>query len=160
LLDGGRLSPKSLGTAVLFGVLALDRATKAWAIGSLAPRGSVRVAPFLRLTYVENTGAAFGVLVGRNDLFIVVAVVLMGALLAWRRRLPPGRRWAHLGLGLILAGAVGNLYDRIAYGYVVDFVDLIVWPVFNVADSAISVGAGLLALDLASGNGGPRKGGA
>ncbi|MFH1724356.1 MAG: signal peptidase II [Elusimicrobiota bacterium] len=134
--------------AVVLAVFALDRLTKAWALSWLAPRGSVRVLPFFHFSYIENTGAAWGMLQGGNTLLIGVAVALLGALLYLRRKWPEENLWSHYGLVLVAGGALGNLYDRIALGYVVDFLDFLVWPVFNVADSAITVGAVSLAWGL------------
>lgn len=130
---------------LILGLFALDRMTKAWAVDWLMPRGSVELLPFLSLTYVENTGAAFGLGQNRNVFFIIVALGLFGGLLYVRRRWAKKDPWLRAGTLLACAGALGNLYDRIAYGYVVDFVDLRVWPVFNVADSCVTVGACCLA---------------
>lgn len=134
--------------ACLAAIFAADRATKLWALDWLMPRGSVRVLPFLDLTYVENTGAAFGIGFSRNGLFTVVSLALLGVLFylqrAWGRR----NAWIQAGLVLVAGGAIGNLYDRIAYGFVVDFLDFRVWPVFNVADSCVTVGACALAWGL------------
>lgn len=129
-------------------IFVADRATKVWAQDRLLPLGSVRVLPFFHLTYVENSGAAWGMLQGRNLLLIGVSVVLLGFLLYLRRRWPPENLWSHYGMALVAGGALGNLYDRLALGYVVDFLDLIHWPVFNVADSCITVGAACLAWGL------------
>lgn len=129
-------------------LFAVDRATKIWAARWLMPRGSLPVLPFFHLTYVENTGAAFGIGFSRNAFFAGLSVLLTGVLLylqhAWRDR----SRWLQWGLVLVTAGAIGNLYDRLAFGYVVDFLDFRVWPVFNVADSCVTVGACLLAWGL------------
>ncbi|MBI4676032.1 MAG: signal peptidase II [Elusimicrobia bacterium] len=135
------------------GLFLADRLTKAWALRSLRPIEGIPVLPFFRLTYVENTGAAFGMGPRRNGLFIAVAAVLLVGLLYWRRRWPKENRWLQYGALLVIAGALGNLYDRIAYGFVVDFLDFGVspalrWPAFNVADSCITVGAVCLAWGL------------
>ena len=97
----------------------------------------------LHLTYVQNTGAAFGLFRGCAGLFIALAVVIAGWVsveLSQRPHPTLGR----VGLSLILGGAVGNLIDRARLGSVIDFIDLRVWPVFNLADSAITIGVGLL----------------
>lgn len=125
-------------------IFVLDRLTKRWAMTSLEPVGSVPVLPFFHLTYVENTGAAWGMLQGRNVALIAISLALLGGLLYLRRQWT-GRPWELYGSTLVIGGALGNLYDRIAYGYVVDFFDFLVWPVFNVADSCITVGACALA---------------
>lgn len=114
-------------------------------------------APFLRrilsLTYTTNTGAAFGLFPDHGTLFIIVAVVVITAIIFYYYHLPAGYGLARFALGLQLGGALGNLIDRVRQGYVVDFVDLNFWPlqnwpVFNLADSAIVVGVGLLALTM------------
>ena len=133
---------------VLIALLALDRLTKVWALRKLEPVGSIPVAPFFHLTYVENTGAAFGIGRARNGFFIGLSFVLLAGLFYMQRSWPKENRWLRTGLLLVVAGAVGNLYDRLAYGFVVDFLDFRVWPVFNVADSCVTVGAGLLAWGL------------
>ena len=127
--------------------LAGDQATKLLICASLDPADSIPLIPsVLHLTYVQNTGAAFGLWRGYRGVFVLVSVIIA----AWvflellQRR---DRRWPiPLGLSLVLGGALGNLVDRVRVGYVIDFLDVRVWPVFNVADSAISVGVGLLLL--------------
>jgi len=143
----GRLSgwPHAAAAAA---ILLLDRLTKAWALKSLLPVGEIPLLPFLSLTYVENTGIAFGMFRGGNSFLAVLTAGLIGALFWWRRTLPAAERGARWALTAVLAGAVGNLYDRLAYGFVVDFVDFKVWPVFNVADSCITLGALVLAWTL------------
>ena len=134
--------------ALLVLVLAVDRATKVWALRRLAPRFSIPVLPFFHLTYVENTGAAFGIGSRRNGMFVAVAAGLLGALYWFQRKWTRENRWLFYGSALVAGGALGNLYDRLAYGFVVDFLDFRVWPVFNVADSCVSVGACCLAWGL------------
>lgn len=131
-------------TLLVPAIFLLDRATKHWAMTRLEPVGSIPVLPFFHLTYVENTGAAWGMLQGRNVALIGISLSLLAGLLYLRRQWKE-RPWELYGSTLVIAGAVGNLYDRIAYGYVVDFLDFLVWPVFNVADSCITVGACALA---------------
>ncbi|HEY8489140.1 MAG TPA: signal peptidase II [Thermaerobacter sp.] len=139
-------------TALL--VLAADQAAKAWVLARVAPWGTVPVLPgVVRWTYVQNRGAAFGLLQNQTLFFIVVAAVVIAAILYWLPRLPGRAGLARFALGLQLGGAAGNLIDRLRWGYVVDFVDLEFWPlhrwpVFNLADAAIVVGTGLLVLWL------------
>src|SRR5690606_30726031 len=126
-------------------VVAVDQLTKAWVVARLAPGESTPLwSPWLYVTHVENTGAAFGLLRSHSALLIVVAVAVLAAACIGRRRLaalPPLTRTAvAFGLG----GTAGNLIDRLARGAVVDFIDVRVWPVFNVADTAIVAAAGLL----------------
>ena len=135
-------------------VVAVDRLTKWLILGWLRPGESYEVTGFFELVLVYNRGAAFSVLADapgwQRPFFIAVAVVVsavVGAML-WRN---PGKRLLCAGLALILGGALGNLWDRVAIGAVVDFLDFHAygwhWPAFNVADSAISVGAALLIAD-------------
>jgi signal peptidase II len=146
-----------LGLAGL--VVVLDQLTKRLAEDKLG-RGGVRSVPlpvvgdYLRFTYVENRGAAFGLLQDQTAFFVFVGLLVVGVIAASYRYLPRSGFRLHLALGLQLGGALGNLIDRIRQGYVVDFVDFGYhsnwWPVFNVADSAIVVGVALLALNALS----------
>jgi signal peptidase II len=134
--------------ATTLAVIALDRWTKALAVSQLLDSGvrSVPIlGPYIRLTYVENRGAAFGLLQDQTYFFIVVGVVVIGVIIASYRYIPEPSWLLNLCLGLQMGGAIGNLIDRIRDGYVVDFIDLTFWPVFNVADSAICVGVAGLA---------------
>jgi len=122
-------------------IFALDRISKIFAISHLRPQGSVEILPFFHLTYVENTGAAFGSFKGGNYFLAAAAVIILALLFKWRKdiiKLGASARYAFI---FIVAGAIGNLYDRMVLGFVVDYFDFIIWPVFNVADSFISVGA-------------------
>jgi signal peptidase II len=139
---------RTLRAAAVVALLALDRATKIWAAGSLKAAGTIPLIPFFDLTYVENTGAAFGMGRGANRLLTGVSIGLVVALQVIRRRWPKDDPWLQWGALLVTAGAVGNLYDRLVFGFVVDFLHLHHWPVFNVADSCITVGAGMLAWGL------------
>lgn len=136
---------RTLRPAIVLTLLALDRATKLWAMRELSVHGPIRVLPFFEFSYVENTGAAFGLGHGANGFFIVVSSLLIIGLLWMLRRWPSKDLWLQIGGTLVLTGAVANLYDRIAYRFVVDFLYCHHWPVFNVADSCITVGACLLA---------------
>jgi signal peptidase II len=129
-------------------VIALDRWTKQLATEFLLDSGrrSVPVlGEYIRLTYVENRGAAFGLLQNQTAFFILVGVVVISVIVASYRYIPEPSWLLNLCLGLQMGGAIGNLIDRIQVGYVVDFVDLTFWPVFNVADSAICIGVAGLA---------------
>ena len=129
---------------------AADRITKAWAERALAGAPPIEVIPgILRLTFTTNSGGAFGL--GRSAPWLFAgATILVSALILWAApRVTRGS--TALALGLILGGALGNLTDRLLRGpalsgRVVDFIDLRVWPVFNLADSAIVVGAAILVL--------------
>ena len=131
--------------AVVFG---LDQAAKAVVIAKL---GNGRVIQLLggaiRLDFITNTGAAFSLFRTSGGLFIVIAVAVAVAVLALRGRISRTQWWTRAAIGLIVGGALANALDRIRLGYVVDFIDLRWWPVFNLADSAIVVGAVVLAAE-------------
>ena len=137
-------------------VVIADQATKAAAVALLDPASSVELIPTVDLVLAYNAGAAFSFLSTAGGwqrwLFIGLAVVICGFILHWLRDLPRHARWLPLALSLILGGAVGNVIDRVRIGAVVDFIDFHVgdwhWPAFNVADSAICVGAALIVLGM------------
>ncbi len=93
------------------------------------------------LTYVQNRGAAFGILQGRSNFFIIVTLIAIGLIIYLYKDLPLDNKLNSFALGLALAGIIGNLIDRVRLGYVIDFFDFRIWPVFNIADSAIVVAA-------------------
>ena len=126
-------------------VLIADQSTKHVVMALLPASHPIRVTGWLHLTYLENRGAAFGVLQNQTLFFIAVGIVVVAGLITSYRYLPAVPPLLNLGLGLQLGGALGNLVDRVRQGYVVDFVDLSWWPVFNVADAAILVGVAILA---------------
>ena len=136
-------------------VLILDQCTKLLADAMLTLHQPVVLLPFLALRKAYNYGAAFSFLGDASGwqrwFFIVLALVVMAILVAWLYRLPSDNTRARVALVLILGGAAGNVIDRLAYGYVIDFIDVFYgswhWPTFNIADSAISVGAFLLLVD-------------
>lgn len=140
---------------IALAVVVLDQLTKFAATNYLTQHGEIHLAPFLNLVLVHNTGAAFGFLSSaggwQNVFFIIVALAASLFILWMYRRLGAQDRLLAVGLMLVLGGAVGNLIDRFVYGYVIDFIDIYYgawhWPAFNVADSAISIGAVLLVLD-------------
>lgn len=124
-------------------LVVADQAAKLVAVAWLRPVDSVPVASWLSLTWATNTGGAFGVFSASTTLLAVVAVVVVGALIAVAPRLG-GSRLLAIGVASVMGGALGNLIDRVRVGYVIDYIDLHFWPVFNIADIAIVVGAGLL----------------
>ncbi len=130
-----------LTAAVIF---ILDRATKYFIINILHGGQSIKVFEFFHITLIFNTGTAFGLLKGQNTFFITLSVIATIAILFYSRTHKLDDLLRSLALGLILGGAAGNLVDRIKFGYVIDFLDFRIWPVFNAADSAISVGVALL----------------
>jgi len=136
-------------------VLLLDQGSKLLADSAMALHDPIVLLPSLALTKAYNTGAAFSFLGEASGwqrwFFSGLAVAVCGILLAWLRRLPATEWRTALALALILGGAAGNLVDRVIYGHVIDFIDVYYqtwhWPTFNVADSAITLGAALLLLD-------------
>jgi signal peptidase II len=139
-------------------VVGLDQAAKALVDRLMSLHESRAVVDgLLRLTYVQNRGAAFGILSDaeipyQSLLFSLVSLAALGAIAVYAWRLPAGHRLPRVALAMIMGGALGNLLDRLRLGYVIDFVDVYWgphhWPAFNVADSAISVGVALLVLDI------------
>lgn len=137
-------------------VVVFDQLSKWWAVSELALGESrVLIPHFFNLTLVHNYGAAFGMLAQAGGwqrfLFGGIAVLAAVIITAILRRLRPGAGWVAVALGLILGGAIGNLIDRIYLGYVIDFADVYWrthhWPAFNLADSAITIGAVMLVID-------------
>ncbi|MBM3249244.1 MAG: signal peptidase II [Candidatus Omnitrophica bacterium] len=133
---------------IVFCVLSLDCLTKFIAQRNLSLNDSIPVVKnIFHLTLVHNRGAAFGILKNQLPLFIVTSLFAV-ILIAFSLKEKKGSLLYCTALSLILAGALGNLIDRLTLGYVVDFLDFRIWPVFNVADSAITIGAVLLALSI------------
>ena len=139
-------------------VLVIDQVSKAHFEGTLEMFQQIVVIPdYFSWTLAYNTGAAFSFLADGGGwqrwLFALIAVVVSAVLVVWLKRLGRDDTWLAIALALVLGGALGNLYDRIALGHVIDFI-LVHWqnrwyfPAFNFADSAITVGAVMLALDM------------
>lgn len=136
-------------------VIVLDQATKYLASSHLELHQPVALLPFLNLTLMHNLGAAFSFLSEaagwQRWFFTTVALVVSTVIAVWLHRLQPGQLWLAAALALILGGALGNVWDRLVLGYVVDFIDVYVgrwhWPAFNIADSAIFVGAVMVLID-------------
>ncbi len=136
-------------------VLIADRITKYLALQYLPPFAPVAVVKYFNLTLAYNKGAAFSFLDSASGwqtwLFGTIALSVSIGLLIWLSRLSSRQRWLCIALTLIMGGALGNLSDRFLYGYVIDFLDFYVnnwhWPAFNIADSAVCVGAVMLFFD-------------
>ena len=143
---------------ILIATLMADQVTKGLVVLALYPGQSVPGSGLFRLTYVTNSGSAFGFFPNQTLFLILASFVGIGVLLIFYRTNPINSILLRLSLGLQLGGAMGNLVDRVRLGYVVDFIDVGAWPVFNLADSAIVVGLiGLLwTLTLAKGRVNPR----
>ena len=136
-------------------VITVDQITKFAVIDAFKLYESVQYTPFFNLTYVRNYGAAFSFLGDAGGwqrwFFTAIAIGVSGYLLYWLRTIGRDQKLQPIAFCLVLGGAIGNVYDRIVYGYVIDFLDVYVgsyhWPAFNVADSAIFLGACFLIFD-------------
>ena len=149
------LSPRALGGLVAALTLAVDQANKLWLIFvfGIATRQPVELAPFFDVVFAKNPGISYSLFSARTGVqrFALLAVTLVAtaclAFWLWRAK----SRLVALALGLIVGGALGNAYDRLAYGFVADFYHFHVgsfsWYIFNLADAAIVIGVGLLIVD-------------
>jgi signal peptidase II len=137
-------------------VVIIDQITKLAVDGSFEKYERLEILPFFNLTLAYNEGAAFSFLAGAGGwqrwFFTGIAVVVSIMLVIWLRKLPKNDWWSAASIALILGGALGNLYDRVAYGHVVDFLDFhwqgAHFPAFNMADSAITVGAATMIIEM------------
>ena len=144
---------KWLGLSLL--VIFLDQVSKLAIAGSMQLYQSISVMPFFKLTYVHNTGAAFSFLSEAGGwqrwFFAALALVISGVIAMWLARLKHDETLLAVALSLVLGGAIGNLIDRLVYGYVIDFLDVYYqtwhWPAFNIADSAITIGVILMLME-------------
>ncbi len=130
---------------IMLGIFVIDQISKYYVVQNLHYLESTPVIPnIFHLTYVHNYGAAFGILQNKRVFFIVISVLVITVFLYFYRHLP--KDWmTKIAVGMALGGTIGNLFDRLRLGYVVDFFDFQIWPVFNIADSALVVGMILLA---------------
>lgn len=132
--------------------LVLDQITKHWVAGSFYLYESVNILPFFSFTYVHNTGAAFSFLADQGGwqrwFFTAIATIASVVFIVWLSKTPKENKLLSIAFALMLSGAVGNLIDRALFGYVIDFIDFhwagYRFPAFNIADSAIFVGAVLM----------------
>ncbi len=139
---------------IIVALVVIDQVTKLMALRLLAPVGSVDVIEgVFRFTYVENRGAAFGMLSDQRWIFMVISVVAIAALLIYLWKFRPESKLACMAISMMIAGGIGNMIDRVYLGFVVDFLDFCALPelwgwVFNVADVCVCVGGGLMVLWL------------
>jgi signal peptidase II len=157
-VTGGRAGTRPAEWIAIVALVIADQLTKLLVVREIPLHESVTVVPgLLDLTHVRNTGAAFGFLnavdfPGKPVVIVLVALLALAGVAAYAVHLPREHTWARVGLLAVIAGAAGNLIDRVRQGYVVDFVDAYwngwhFWA-FNVADSAITVGVAIIILDL------------
>ncbi len=106
------------------------------------------IAGLFRFTFITNTGAAFGTFPQLGSVLMVIAIIVVIGVIAFSHHLPITDIWVRISMGLILGGAMGNLSDRILRSYVVDFVDIGFWPIFNIADLSIVLGVAILSYCL------------
>lgn len=136
-------------------VFTLDFLSKSYALKKLMEYQPLEVNKFFNLTLSYNKGASFGFLNHASGwqtwLFGLLAIAVTIAILVWMSRLSAKQRWLNIALAMIIGGALGNLFDRIHYGHVIDFIQwhisYLYWPIFNLADSAICIGAAMLFID-------------
>jgi lipoprotein signal peptidase len=134
----------------MIGVWVIDRLLKVLVQTYFVPGETLIVIPkILHLTFVLNPGAAFGLMAGRTWIFVITALLVVGGVIYGQSRIPRNEVLIRLCMGMIGGGALGNLYDRLVIGRVVDYLDFQIWPfVFNFADSMIVIGVGLLIIRL------------
>lgn len=136
-----------VGITVL--LVVLDQVSKYLVRSLMVPGETIPLVPnIFHLTYVQNPGAAFGILAHRTNFFIIITVAVIVFILVFFRRISPEQKLLKTALSLQLGGALGNLIDRVILGHVTDFFDFRIWPVFNIADMAVVLGVGLLCWEI------------
>lgn len=136
-------------------VVLVDQASKYYIRQAMQLHASIDVmGDVLRITYIQNPGAAFGISIGSRWVFLILSLIACLGVIYYFYRIPVSERWGRFALILVLAGAVGNLIDRIHAGEVTDFIDIGIgiyrWPIFNVADMAVTTGVILLFIRMSS----------
>lgn len=135
--------------------LVVDQISKQWVAGSMELYQSINILPFFNISYVHNPGAAFSFLADQGGwqrwFFTAIAAIASIIFVVWMAKIPKEQRTLSIAFALMLSGALGNLIDRVLYGYVIDFLDFYLggshWPAFNVADSMIFIGAAFMIVD-------------
>lgn len=150
----GRIANWPVYLALVLILAVIDQLSKVAAVAALAPPPagagkSITIWPkVIYLRYAENTGAAFSFMSGRTGLLSIISILAAIGMFWWWYRIPAEEKWGRTALAMIIAGAIGNLIDRVRLGYVVDFFDTYIfgydYPVFNIADSLICIGVGIL----------------
>jgi len=139
---------------IVFLGLLLDRLAKVWALNSLKENnGVILIKDFFKLEYLENRGAAFGILQNKLILLALVTLLVISGMIYYIIKYKPKSKFLRIGFALIISGALGNLYDRIFYKYVVDFIllhykEVYYFPTFNIADMLVVVGTVILAISI------------
>lgn len=141
-------------------MLIADQVSKQMVVAMMDYRESIAVMPYFNLTYVHNPGAAFSFLADQGGwqrwFFTAIAFSVSIALVVWLAKTPKKDKFISIAFSLILSGAVGNLIDRFMFSYVIDFLDFYIgnnhWPAFNIADSAIFIGAAMMLIESFKGN--------
>lgn len=126
---------------IAIGIFLLDRITKFLVVKFIPLNSSIELFPFFSISHVLNTGTAFGLFKHAQWFFIIFAAAVSVFIILKHKTFQPKMQYI---LALVLGGALGNLFDRLVYGAVVDFIDFHVWPAFNIADSAVSIAVVLL----------------
>ena len=154
-MKGSRYTRLLLVAAI---VILVDQISKEIILHSFPLYEKLEIIPgFFSLIHIRNTGGAFGILAGkatgmRTVFFLAVSGMALAVVLYLHAKMAAGKLWADIAFALVVGGAVGNLIDRLRFGEVIDFLDFYVgtfhWPAFNVADSAISVGVGILCVNV------------
>jgi signal peptidase II len=137
-------------------ILVVDQLTKYISNTQMNTGESIHMLPIFNIALAHNQGAAFSLLSNAGGwqqwLFSIIAIVISCIVIVWLYRLPPKHSWSAAALALVLGGAIGNLVDRLYYGYVIDFLEFHIkqyyWPTFNVADSAVCIGVIMLLIEF------------
>ncbi|MBI4452160.1 signal peptidase II [Candidatus Woesearchaeota archaeon] len=130
-------------------VVFLDQSAKFLVRKNLQLNQSIPIIKnIFHLTYVTNTGSAFSLLQGFNLFFVLFSFAVIAAIFYYLKKIKENGKWIQFAVGLLLGGTIGNLIDRLSLGFVVDFIDFRIWPVFNIADSAVTISVILLIILL------------
>ncbi len=134
---------------ISFLILLIDRLTKYLVMRQMEEFQTIPIIKdVFHFTFIYNKGAAFGMLQNKQWLFILLALALLVAAYLLRKHIKASDNYVRFGVALLVSGAIGNLIDRIVYNKVVDFLDFIIWPIFNIADIAICVGVAMISWSI------------